>query len=241
MAKVPDNTLSLQRACDENPELNLVVRIVRDAIATIQRSPRFMEPIRSMRKQAQEFMEYQRNETMLSRDPAYDRVFPLETVAIREFSTDHEKKLESPMIHTDPAADEFARSLNALAVTIAGDIYFRNNAFNPTDEEGRKLLAHELTHVSQHEEKRITSIATNEELESEAERAEAKAEYDADPFVPVPVNGETVMIRKSQMPRLTKMIADEVEDWVKEQKFVMNEDDYLKLLITYREWLEEAI
>ncbi|MEE0999379.1 MAG: DUF4157 domain-containing protein [Treponemataceae bacterium] len=31
--------------------------------------------------------------------------------------------------------------------TLGKDIYFRNKAYKPETEEGRKILAHELTHI----------------------------------------------------------------------------------------------
>ena len=241
MGKVLDNTLSLKQACLESRELDCIHKIAQSAISIMLSKPRFMEPVLSLRKQAQDFMEYQRTETMVDRDPAKDRVFPLDTVAIREFTTVHNKTLHSPMIHTGPAADEFARSLNALAVTIARDIYFRNNAYNPADEEGRKLLAHELTHVSQFEEKRITPSITNTELEIEAHKAEQKEIYEPDPLVPIPIDGSTIQIPKSQLSHLVKLVAENVEEWITDQRFLMDEPEYLKLLQVYKKWLEEAI
>jgi hypothetical protein len=103
------------------------------------------------RKEANQFMDYQREERRTERPLANDKVFPLETVAIQEYKTKYDAEIEKVTIHTGPAADEYARSMNALAITIATDIYFRNNKYNPADEEGRKLLAHEMTHIAQHE------------------------------------------------------------------------------------------
>jgi hypothetical protein len=51
--------------------------------------------------------------------------------------------------HTDPVADETSRALGARAYTFGTDIAFRAGAFAPSSEEGRTLLAHELTHVVQ--------------------------------------------------------------------------------------------
>ncbi|MEU2175248.1 MULTISPECIES: eCIS core domain-containing protein [Nocardia] len=52
-------------------------------------------------------------------------------------------------IHTDWSADSAARSVGALAFTQSSDIYFRNDQYSPDSFSGRKLLAHELTHVIQ--------------------------------------------------------------------------------------------
>ena len=52
-------------------------------------------------------------------------------------------------IHTDPQAISSARQLRAHAYTVGSDIYFNANRYNPSNAEGLKLLAHELTHVVQ--------------------------------------------------------------------------------------------
>ena len=55
-----------------------------------------------------------------------------------------------------PAADEYTRSHHALALVLGTDIFFRNGAYRPETEEGRKILAHELTHVAQSKSGRST-------------------------------------------------------------------------------------
>ncbi len=52
-------------------------------------------------------------------------------------------------VHTDPRAAASARSLGARAYTVGSDIVFGAGRFAPQTTEGRRLLAHELTHVVQ--------------------------------------------------------------------------------------------
>ncbi len=52
-------------------------------------------------------------------------------------------------VHTDARAAEFARSVNALAYTVGRNVIFGTGQYAPETGEGRKLLAHELTHVVQ--------------------------------------------------------------------------------------------
>ncbi|RKY26266.1 MAG: hypothetical protein DRP61_06140, partial [Candidatus Omnitrophota bacterium] len=52
-------------------------------------------------------------------------------------------------IHTDPEAAKLARALNAEAFTYGRDIYFGEGKYNPGTLTGKRLLAHELTHVVQ--------------------------------------------------------------------------------------------
>lgn len=52
-------------------------------------------------------------------------------------------------IHADARASESARSVNALAYTVGPRIAFAAGQYQPRSASGRKLLAHELTHVVQ--------------------------------------------------------------------------------------------
>ena len=52
-------------------------------------------------------------------------------------------------IHDDPAAAKSAQSINALAYTSGNNIVFNNSQYSPDHDGGKKLLAHELTHVVQ--------------------------------------------------------------------------------------------
>jgi len=52
-------------------------------------------------------------------------------------------------IHTGPSAEESAKSMHARAFTLGRDVVFGGAQFNPETTFGRRLLAHELTHVIQ--------------------------------------------------------------------------------------------
>jgi Domain of unknown function (DUF4157) len=52
-------------------------------------------------------------------------------------------------IHTDAQAGESARAVNALAYTVGHNIVFGAGQYKPDTSEGRRLIAHELTHVVQ--------------------------------------------------------------------------------------------
>lgn len=54
-------------------------------------------------------------------------------------------------IHTDSESAQLNRNLNAKAFTTGADIYFNEGQYQPDSIEGKKLLAHELTHVVQQE------------------------------------------------------------------------------------------
>jgi Zn-dependent peptidase ImmA (M78 family) len=52
-------------------------------------------------------------------------------------------------IYNDPIAANVARSINARAFTHGRDVVFGNGEYTPGTSPGRRLLAHELTHVVQ--------------------------------------------------------------------------------------------
>lgn len=52
-------------------------------------------------------------------------------------------------VHTDERAAESARAVNALAYTVGSKVVFGSNQYAPQTSAGRRLLAHELTHVTQ--------------------------------------------------------------------------------------------
>ncbi len=75
-----------------------------------------------------------------------------------------------------------AKSINALAYTQGNHIHFAPGKYNPTSEDGQKLLGHELTHVVQQRAGRVpipqgkgTPINADPALEAEADDLGAKA------------------------------------------------------------------
>ena len=57
--------------------------------------------------------------------------------------------LSGVRVHAGPAAADLARQVNARAFTLGSNVYFGSGEYAPASGEGRKLLAHELTHVVQ--------------------------------------------------------------------------------------------
>jgi Domain of unknown function (DUF4157) len=52
-------------------------------------------------------------------------------------------------VHTGPAAEQSVRDVNARAYTVGDNLVFGAGEFKPDTRQGRRLLAHELTHVAQ--------------------------------------------------------------------------------------------
>ncbi len=78
-------------------------------------------------------------------------------------------------VHTGGQADASARALDANAYTVGRDIVFGRDRYSPHSPEGRRLLAHELTHVVQQgsssggQARRLG--AADDALEADADRA----------------------------------------------------------------------
>ncbi|MCL6258864.1 DUF4157 domain-containing protein [Aquiflexum sp. TKW24L] len=72
-------------------------------------------------------------------------------------------------IHTDTSAATLSKNLGAKAFTHGADIYFNLGKFEPNNQSGKKLLAHELTHFIQ------KSKAIRRDPEEDARKKEQEA------------------------------------------------------------------
>src|SRR3989338_7738412 len=72
-------------------------------------------------------------------------------------------------IHTDDRAASMSKEIGAQAFTNKGDIYFNQGKFNPATQQGKTLLAHELTHT-------IQQGAACEKKDSEADKDKTASE-----------------------------------------------------------------
>jgi hypothetical protein len=68
-------------------------------------------------------------------------------------------------VHTDTEAAKAAKSLNARAFTIGRDVAFGPSQYGPETQAGKRLLAHELTHVVQQSNTGISLSLQRQESE----------------------------------------------------------------------------
>lgn len=68
-------------------------------------------------------------------------------------------------VHTDGRAADSARAVGALAYTVGRDVVFAAGQYAPSTQSGRRLLAHELTHVA-HQRKRGDEASLSHEIEA---------------------------------------------------------------------------
>ncbi len=96
-------------------------------------------------------------------------------------------------VHDGPSADASARAMNALAYTVGDHVAFRAGHYAPDTREGKRLLAHELTHTLQPREGSGTgSVVRGFRVDRPGDPAEREADRVADAVVsggPVPVPG----------------------------------------------------
>ena len=72
-------------------------------------------------------------------------------------------------IHDDPEAARISKELGAQAFAIGEDVFFNTGKYNPDTNEGKRLLAHELTHTIQQSGKK-----GKKGKEAKTSKAEAK-------------------------------------------------------------------
>ncbi len=65
-------------------------------------------------------------------------------------------------VHSSAAAEQSARDVSANAYTVGQNIVFGAGRFAPGTHEGRRLIAHELTHVVQQSEQTSERVGTGE-------------------------------------------------------------------------------
>lgn len=98
-------------------------------------------------------------------------------------------------LHTGGAASQAARAIGARAFTAGSDIAFRSGAFRPETQEGRRLLAHELTHVVQ-QTGSGPNTAPGAQRQPQAEAETAQAVPVASPLI---VDGGDAALEPGQM------------------------------------------
>ena len=67
-----------------------------------------------------------------------------------------EQDFSKVRIHTDSGANKASKAFNALAMTLGYDIFFKDNVGDFKSKKDQQLLAHELTHVEQYIDGKIS-------------------------------------------------------------------------------------
>jgi hypothetical protein len=85
-------------------------------------------------------------------------------------------------VHSDGKASESARSVQAHAYTVGNDVVFQSDKYAPESDSGKRMLAHELTHVVQQRSGPVdgTPAAGGIQISHPSDRFEQAAETSAD-------------------------------------------------------------
>lgn len=113
---------------------------------------------------------------------------------------------EDVRLHTGPEADRLAGEIHARAFTVGSDVVFSDGSFAPDTHAGRKLIAHELTHVVQQRGPAPASAV--------AETAPASAQR-IDLGLDVPSIGDVVMrLVRSYAPQIAPILEKGPFTWL---------------------------
>lgn len=132
-------------------------------------------------------------------------------------------------VHDGPQAATAAASVQARAFTIGHDVVFAAGEHNPASEVGKRLLAHELTHVVQqvgrvrHANKRVQGSATSKVVQRQPTSQQAKPEIKfrigwlTDEGIPVETNRQVAAIARFTIANLQEDLGEVESDSVKAQ------------------------
>jgi hypothetical protein len=96
-------------------------------------------------------------------------------------------------VHTDSAAHDSAKSVNAQAYTVGSNIVFQSGKYDPASDAGRHMLAHELTHVVQQRSGPVdgTEAGGGVKVSDPSDRFEREASANADRLMTAPTPAPT--------------------------------------------------
>lgn len=127
-------------------------------------------------------------------------------------------------VHTDSAAHNSAKAVNAHAYTVGSNVVFQRDKYNPTSSDGKLMLAHELTHVIQQRSGPVDGSPTGGgiQVSDPGDRFEREASANAERVMTGPAPVQT-----SAAPAAVGVQRDEAEGEDEEpvQTYVQREEE----------------
>lgn len=127
------------------------------------------------------------------RSPVHDVVSsgggsPLDTSTRADMESRFGADFSDVRVHTDGAAHESAKSVNAQAYTVGSNIVFQRDKYDPSSAGGQDMLAHELTHVVQQRSGPVegTDAGGGVKVSDPSDRFEREAVANADRLMAAP-------------------------------------------------------
>jgi hypothetical protein len=121
-------------------------------------------------------------------------------------------------VHTDGAAHDSARSVNAQAYTVGSNIVFQRDRYDPSSADGQHMLAHELTHVVQQRSGPVdgTDAGGGVQVSDPSDQFERAAVANADQVMsaPAPVSSSdtAAAVQRCEEPAVQREEAPEPEE-----------------------------
>ena len=169
----------------------------------------------------------------------YAKQDPVEATTLNEFNQSTGNNVDRAYI--TPLDSDYAHDMmmtTVLAYVLLDDVKVRRDKYKPETEEGRKLLAHELTHLAQNQNKEFVDHRTREELEEEAEANERTAESIQDPLVTRKIHGKDVVLPASKWHEVSEYVFRKLRRWIHYEKFIRPPEEYELLVKKYECWMK---
>jgi len=131
-------------------EANIISEVVSD-LPHVKNNKTFFSPVNSVHgeKRNREIQDSGLKNPPVLTGTINSEGAPLDTETKNFFEPRFGRNFSDVRIHRDSAAERSAQSINAHAYTVGNHIVFNSNRYSPQTRAGKKLLAHELTHVTQ--------------------------------------------------------------------------------------------
>ena len=163
------------------------------------------------------------------RSPVHDVVSSGGTALAPEVREDMESRLGHDFtdvkVHTDGAAHDSAKSVNAHAYTVGSNVVFQRDKYDPSSTAGRTMLAHELTHVVQQRSGPVDGTPTSGgiRVSDPSDRYEREASANAERAMSMPSPSVAAVTPSGPAVQREKEAAPE-EDETAQGSFVQREE-----------------
>ena len=167
----------------------------------------------------------------------YAKHEPVDEATLDEFNQNTGNNVKKADVYLNRKALKEVNSF-VLAFAVAEKIIMMRGQHKPESEEGRKLLAHELTHVAQNQNKEFVDHRTREELEEEAEANERTAESIKDPLITRKIGGEDIVLPASRWHNVSQYVFRHLPEWLHYQKFILPPKEHELLTKKYEYFMK---
>ena len=148
-------------------------------------------------------------------------------------------------VHSDSAAHDSAKAVNAHAYTVGSNVVFQRDAYDPSSTAGKTMLAHELTHVVQQRAGAVDGTATGGgiRVSDPSDRFEREASANAErvmsaPTAATPVTPSGAAVQREAAPEEEKQ--EDVQTYVQREDAPAEEEEAVQGAFVQRADEEEA-